>query len=56
MNHWEPFRFSEVIYRLTIWFPEPELARSVLFDYLQAWVELPRASSAIFVVPRISAT
>ena len=40
-------------HQLTFWTPPPELARQALVTFLQAWVQSPRTTSAVFLVPRI---
>jgi hypothetical protein len=39
--------------KLTIWFPPPELARQAITFTLEAWVERPLTTSALFLVPRV---
>lgn len=38
---------------LNVWFPPPEVARQALTFMLEAWVEQPLTTSAIFFVPRV---
>lgn len=49
----EPFRGSGLLHRYTCHFPPPEMARQTLIFYLEAWVESPLDSGAIFFVPRV---
>ena len=37
----------------TFWTPAPELARQALVSFMHAWVQSPRDTSAIFLIPRI---
>ena len=38
---------------LTVWFPPPELAAQAISFQLEAWVERPTTTSALFFVPRV---
>jgi hypothetical protein len=38
---------------LNVWFPPPELARQAITFMLEAWVERPLTTSALFFVPRV---
>lgn len=38
---------------LSVWFPPPEVARQAITFMLEAWVEQPLDTSAIFIVPRV---
>jgi hypothetical protein len=38
---------------LTIWTPPPECGRQVISTFLQSWVQSPRDTSGIFIIPRI---
>ena len=39
--------------QLTFWTPPPELARQAIVSFLLAWVQSPRTTAAVFLVPRI---
>ena len=39
--------------RFTVWFPPPELARQTIINMLEAFVEAPLTTSALFFIPRI---
>ena len=53
LDHWSSFNFATMVHGLMLWFPEPKVAREVIVDYINAWVAVPAAGSALFVVPRI---
>ena len=38
---------------MSIWFPPPEIARQAITFMLEAWVERPGTTSALFFVPRV---
>jgi hypothetical protein len=49
---WDAGKF---FHQCTVWFPPPEIARQALIFTLEAWVEKPLTSSALFFIPRIVA-
>lgn len=49
-HSWAP---RELRHQVTLWTPPPELARQAIVHYLLSWVQSPRDSSAIFLIPRI---
>jgi len=38
---------------VNVWFPPPEIARQAITFTLEAWVEQPSTTGALFVVPRV---
>jgi hypothetical protein len=46
---WDP---RQCFHTLSVWFPPPELARQAISFMLEAWVEVPLTTSALFFVPR----
>jgi hypothetical protein len=49
----DPQANSNIRGRLTIWTPPPECGRQVISTFLQSWVQSPRDTSGIFIIPRI---
>ena len=41
-----------LLHQMNVWFPPPELARQAIIFTLEAWVEAPLTTSALFFVPR----
>ena len=39
--------------QVTLWTPPPEVARQAIVTFLQAWVQSPSDTSAVFLIPRI---
>ena len=57
MSPWKhPIAGADLLHRFTAHFPPPELARQTIVRFLEAWVESPLDTGAIFVVPRIVAS
>jgi hypothetical protein len=57
LSPWKrPIAGADLLHRFTAHFPPPELARQTIVRFLEAWVESPLDTSAIFVVPRIVAS
>lgn len=48
-----PLRGRDLLHRITCHFPPPELARQTIIFFLEAWVESPLDTGAIFFVPRV---
>ena len=56
VSEWnDPLRGASLLHRFSIHYPPPELARQTLIFFLEAWVESPRDTGALFIVPRILA-
>jgi hypothetical protein len=52
-HQWEQeWDASALFHHLSVWFPPPELAQQLTTFVLEAWVECPLTTSALFVVPR----
>jgi len=52
--HWDsPWRATDIFDRLTIWHPPPEMAAHALHQLLSTWVERPRTTSAVILIPRV---
>lgn len=52
LSPWEaPLIEEELLHRATVFFPPPELAKSNIVCLLEAWVESPQDTWAIFIVP-----
>ena len=49
----QPWFHANLLHRLTVWFPPPEIARQAIYTALEAWAEAPLSTSAVFLVPRI---
>ena len=49
----QPWRASDLKDRATIWFPPPRQAGQAMAAMVDAWVESPLDTEALFVVPRI---
>ena len=52
-NWMHPWVFDNIVDRLTVWFPPPELARNALTFVLECWAERPLTTSALFFIPRV---
>ena len=51
---WEhPLEGEELMHQLTYHFPPPEMARQTIIGFLEAWVESPRDTGAMFFIPRV---
>ena len=48
-----PWDAGTIIDRCTVWFPPPEMARQCISLALEAYIERPLTTSALFVVPRV---
>ena len=54
---WDKFpEPSALLHRTQVFYPPPELARQTIIFFLEAWVESPHDTRALFVVPRIATT
>ena len=54
LSHWEtPLLGRELMHTLSAHFPPPELARQTIIFFLEAWVESPMDTGALFFVPRV---
>jgi hypothetical protein len=54
LSDWtRPLAGRELLHRFTLHFPPPELARTAIIHFLEAWVESPRDTGAMFCVPRV---
>ena len=49
-DSWAPQLFR---HNVSLWTPPPELARRAITTFLHSWVQSPRDTSAIFLIPRI---
>ena len=38
---------------MSVWFPPPEIARQLVSNVLELWVEAPLTTAALFFIPRI---
>lgn len=50
LDSWD---FGRIAGRWTIWTPMPEIARQAIAAFLDAWVEVPLTTGAVFLVPRV---
>ena len=56
MCDWQhPWTSFNIFDKMTVWFPPPEIARSLLLYLLFAWSERPWTSEALIIVPRVLA-
>ena len=54
LSPWDaPLRGKGLMHRYTVHFPPPELARQAIVFFLEAWVETPLDTGALFFVPRV---
>lgn len=54
MVHWnKAFDPTLWLHNQTVWFPPPEIARQCLCAFMEAWVESPLDTTALFFVPRV---
>lgn len=54
ISDWQnPRRDAQLMHCLTAHFPPPELARQSIVFFLEAWVESPTDTGALFFVPRV---
>jgi hypothetical protein len=52
--HWDSYwRAADIFDRVTIWNPPPEMAAHALHQLLSTWVERPRTTAAVILLPRI---
>lgn len=49
----DPLTGGELLHRLSVHHPPPELARQTLIFFLEAWVESPMDTGALFFIPRV---
>lgn len=49
----DPLQGHQMMHRYSCHFPPPELARQAIIFFLEAWVESPLDTGAIFFVPRV---
>lgn len=53
-SRWEtPVQGSALLHQMSIHYPPPELARQTIVFFLEAWVESPLDTGALFFVPRV---
>ncbi len=53
-RRWDrPWEAEECFGRTTVWFPPPEIARSIIAFLLNSHIEVPLTTSALFFIPRI---
>ena len=45
---------STLLDSFSVWFPPPEIARQAITFMLQAWVQRPNTTSALFFIPRVT--
>jgi hypothetical protein len=51
---WElEWRAEDILDRLTVWAPPPEVAPQLIYDMLQLYVEKPRSTAMIFLILRV---
>ena len=51
---WEATSDMQALFdQLTIWYPPPEMARQAITFMLNAWIERPTTTAAMFIIPRI---
>jgi hypothetical protein len=54
MVHWDKaFDPTLWLHNQTVWFPPPEIARQCLCAFMEAWVESPLDTTALFFVPHV---
>ena len=54
VHPWDaPMDTSACLHSMSVWFPPPEIARQLVSNVLELWVEAPLTTAALFFIPRI---